>query len=179
MSRTALLVTFIAFAWTAQAHADELVPYARRPASLIAEIAKRGAAPVVAELNEKASWVGVVNRIAKGERDWLIVGLALLQGADGGASDDLGLAVNTALIPSPADVLDLFAGNVEASRICWAVAEFGGHRTLESALRELQLKIASIESVQDPRLAEFQAQCLANLREDELKLYPIYGESPP
>ena len=108
-----------------------------------------------------------------------MVGLALLQGADGGASDDLRLAVNTALIPSPADVLDLFAGNVEASEICWAAAEFGGHETVESALRELRSKVASIESVQDPRLAEFQAQCLANLREGEPMLYSIYGESPP
>ena len=65
MIRTAIVFTFIAFAWTAQAHANELVPYARHPASLIAEVAKRGAAPVVAELNEKASWVSVADRIAK------------------------------------------------------------------------------------------------------------------
>lgn len=108
-----------------------------------------------------------------------MVGLALLQGADGGESDDLRLAVNRALIPNPTGVLDLFSGRIEASRICWAVAEFGGHRSLASALRELHSKITSIESIREPRLTKFQAECLAKLREGEPKLYQIYGESPP
>jgi hypothetical protein len=155
------------------------LPYARRPASLIAEIAKHGASPVVAELNEKRSWIQVVDAIAKGERDWLIVALALSKGADGGASDDLRLAVSRALIPSAADVLDLFMGQIAAPRICWATAEFGGHATLESALRELRAKIASLEAVRDPRLAAYKAECLNNLRSGEAGLYPIYGKQPP
>jgi hypothetical protein len=182
MCRTIPVFVLLLAGWVARAHAGDVVPYARHPGSLIAEIAKRGAAPVVADLNERASWVRVTDTIAEGNRDWLMVGLALLQGADGGSSDDLHLAVNRALIPNPAAVFDLFAGQVDPSRICWAVAEFGGHRTVESALRELQSKIASIESCHtpgEPRVADFKAECLAKLREGEPQLYQIYGETPP
>jgi hypothetical protein len=156
-----------------------LVPYAQRPASLIAEVARRGAVAVVAELNENASWADVLDSIEEGKRDWLIVALALSQGADGGAADDLRLAVSRALIPSPADVLGLFMLQRPASDICWATAEFGGHETLASALRELHLKIASVESVHDPELTSYGAECLRLLREGEAGLYPIYGEEAP
>jgi len=161
------------------ASADELPPYTRRASALIAEIAKRGAAQVVADPKLKASWVGVLDNVSRGNRDWLLAALALLQGADGGASDDLRLAVSHALIPSADDVLEIFAGQIEAENICWATAEFGGHDTLKSAMDEAQAKIKSVETVREPQLAKFQAECLKSLRSTALELPSIYRESSP
>jgi hypothetical protein len=182
MTRFVFAVPVFLLAPALLASADDLPLYAERPASIIGEIAKRGASPVVQELNQKPaweSWARVVDAIAKGERDWLMAAMALLKGADGGASDDLRLAVSRAVVPSAADVLDIFMGQVSAPRICWATAEFGGHDTLESALGELRAKIASVESVSNPRLAGYQAECLNNLRSGERELYAIYGKPPP
>lgn len=155
-------------------------PYSQHPGVLIAEIGERGAEAVVAELNEARTWVPVTDRIEEGSRDWLMVGLALYQGADGGPLDDLRLAVNRALITNPATVIELYAGQVDPSQICWAIAEFGGHRTLASALREQQAKVRSLENANvssESPLAEFRVQCLGRLRETESRLYEIYSET--
>jgi hypothetical protein len=177
--KSILVIGLLTLGSFSAAGADELPPYARRPNALIAEIAKRGAAQVIADPNLRASWVGVLDNISRGNRDWLLAALALLQGADGGASDDLRLAVSHALIPSADDVLDIFAGQIKAENICWATAEFGGHDTLKSAIDEAQAKIKSVEAVREPQLSRFQAECLASLRSTASELPAIYGESNP
>lgn len=55
-----LSVVLLVLGWVTSAYTDELVSYARDPASLIAEVARRGAIRVVAELSEKGSWASVV-----------------------------------------------------------------------------------------------------------------------
>lgn len=57
---TMLSVVLLVLGWVTSAYTDELVSYARDPASLIAEVARRGAIRVVAELSEKGSWASVV-----------------------------------------------------------------------------------------------------------------------
>jgi hypothetical protein len=150
------------------------VLWAESPSALLSEIAVRGAAPVVHELYDSPSWNGVMEHVAKGERDWLLAAAALRRGTDAATTEELDLAVSTALIPNAKDVFDVFMEQIPARAICYGAAESAGHETLEKALNELHAKIAGVKKVNDPRLAKYKAECLKLLREDEPGLRQIY-----
>ena len=174
-----ILVTLLLLIITGQgALASGPLGYATSPDSMLSEIGDRGAPDVAIELYDSESWRVVMQKIEAGDRDWLLVALALFPGTDGAASEELSLTVSQALLTNPEAVLELFM-TVSRPRfdLCHGWGEFAGHRTFESAFAEVQAKIKKLEAVSDPSLAEARDACLKTLRSAEPELRRIYSES--
>ncbi len=179
MKRCAGWTVFLLLAGVANASARQPVPYGTAPDSMLAEIGNRGANKVAVEFYNSSSWSPAMQKVEAGDRDWLLVALALSPGTDGAATTDLSLSISRALRTNPAAVLELFlVPSPPRLDLCVGWAEFAGHRTFESAWAEVTDKISSLETVESSSLQAARDACIGKLRESESKLRHIYSMIP-
>ena len=179
MTRGAVWAIPLLLAAIASASAREPVPYGSSPDAMLSEIGSRGASATAIEFYNSSSWSPAMQQVEAGDRDWLLVALALSPGTDGAATTDLSLSISRALRTNPAAVLELFlTSSPPRFDLCRGWAEFAGHETFESAWAEVTAKIASLQVVKSPGLEAVRDKCIEKLRDSEGELRQIYSMMP-
>ncbi len=150
--------------------------YASTPDAVLSQIGDRGASEVSVELYNSPSWIPAMRRVEAGERDWLLVALALAPGTDGAATTDLSLSISRALLTNPEAVLELFLSTSPPRLdLCRGWAEFAGHNSFEDAFAEVEAKIQKLREVSEPSLRSYREACIEKLRASEARLRKIYS----
>jgi hypothetical protein len=173
--RLFLSICVCTFAFARGVSESEPRPCWDTPDRLLAEIGTRSSSTVVLELYDSNGWARTIARIESGERDWLLVALALAPGTDGAISEELFYSIDRALISNASGVLELFMSDSRyASSVCHGYGEFA-HSSYESASRELRAKISGVDHVSNPALASQKRACLEKLHASGRLLESIYG----
>lgn len=133
------------------------------PAAIGRELRTLGPRRTVLLLAEKRQWDATVDAMDGGDPAWIALAPALARGADGGAAEELGIALAFALPRNPRAVLaalDRRNGPVlGVERVCGRpfVEDTEPERYRATAL-------AALARVRDPRLAATRRACLRALR---------------
>jgi hypothetical protein len=138
MIRNRVLWSLLVLSGTAAAAGVALTPEA-----ITKSVASLGARASLSRLYEnKAKWSKLLAGIASGEPGWLDVAKRLHPVSDGGASEQLGLAVGEALEHRPANVLSLTLTEFRIEIVC------GGPDVDDPRFDSYDLSMAAIEQRQ-------------------------------
>ena len=143
--------------------------YARVPLSahdVQERIGSEGAKATVAYLDQANEWDAVVERIGKGDSEWIAVAAQLATGTDAGDSEDLGISLAQALPHNPLAVLQVMdivdeSGVVGVDRVC-GVPFIETTRAFNKAY--LRRAIPAVSHVQAADLIAKRDKCLARLK---------------
>jgi len=135
------------------------------PATLLAEIRAVGAYKVAQDLSANTrQWNEAMKKISGGSRDWLEVAAQLKAGTDAGDSETLTESVFLALKPAPRTVLRMLKkGQFELQEVCSSV--IGNDYQPPESLRIIDERLAALQRVREPDLADTKARCEQGLRE--------------
>ena len=108
-------------------------------------------------------WRTVLDGVAGGSRDWLLVAQKLHSCTDAHASETLRMAIEEALANAPSLTLEMFGAET-----CRGVG-FAGEEaeSLDQVLREVARRKKALETVTRPALATAKKKCLRFLQETE------------
>jgi hypothetical protein len=130
-------------------------------------IATIGPRQTLSELNQnEGGWPSVLRGISSGRPEWLAIVSSLYPVADGGSSDDLGAAVQDAMLRNPSGVLELVT--LKRLPVAAACGGFGSglvdapKARLLAALDERMHKVEALHG--DPQATTTQQSCLGELR---------------
>ncbi len=136
------------------------------PTSVMREIDKRGAQPVLTRLAKSdAGWAGLLDGIASGAREWLRLADRLLSVAEDPDAYDLEAAVGEALAAAPARVLEIAdgGGEIQVSWVCDETTTFAEDPGLEERIALLSDREDAVRRLRAPALGAKRATCLKSL----------------
>jgi hypothetical protein len=142
-------------------------------------IASLGARETLSQIYDKQDqWSGLLTAIATGKRDWLEIAKQLRSASDGGATEQLGLAVGEALEQRPANVLSLAVTEFGIEYVC------GGPDVDDPRFDSYELSMAAIDrrermlrSFRDHALDQIRDSCVAELEKARATVARFYGRA--
>lgn len=155
---------------TASAHARRAAaPGSGQAQAILDDIARRGARPVLDELNAReARWRPVLEGVATGQPKWLEVAARFKPVAlrNLSVSQELTVAVSRALERDPAQVLAVLEGAFDTDDVCSLnTVEDSLGEEYDLALRTVERRERAVARVTAPGLAQRRDDCLEFLRE--------------
>jgi hypothetical protein len=151
------------------APARAAAPSVAEAQAILAEIARRGARPVLEELyGREARWRPVIEGVRSGHPRWLEVAARFKPVAmrNLSVSQELTVAVSRALEKEPAHALAVLDGAFDTDDVCSLnTLEDSLGTDYDVALSTVERRERAVARVTDPALAARRANCLAFLRE--------------
>ena len=157
--------------------ADSSVNYSyKNPRAILAEVSKRGASAVIAELySSPIKWNSILKQIATGTENWLKVAVALHPNSDAGAREMLTLSVGEALGTAPASVFKITLNEFQLKSICGGPdIDDARYDSYELAIKAINQRQKSILSVTDPKLKDACSKCTQFLEESKAGIAKYY-----
>jgi hypothetical protein len=132
---------------------------------LLKEIAEVGAKKVVGRYYSKPKkWRALLEVIEGGSPGWLRIAVALADGADAGARDELRYAVAGAIKNNAQGVMKIALPKYGSEKLCGEVdIDSNKYRTYESVVNELQAQKKSLEALDAERYRTAKKECLESI----------------
>ena len=132
------------------------------PAAIARDIAKHGAREVVSRLWSNGDYDRVMNRIDRGDAQWIALSPKLAPGTDAGTAEELPIALAFALPKNPRAVLSVLGppDGLPIGDVCSAPFIDGTVKDVAAYVKRSERAVAG---VLDPRLAKTRDACLAQL----------------
>jgi hypothetical protein len=129
-------------------------------------IKSQGAKAVIIDLfHQKDAWHSVLDRVASGDREWMLIAVELHRAADGGARGELNIAAAESLQYAPAAALDVLVTEFTIEMLCRNENSLGD--TLEASLQIIKERREALTGVKLSKLESNKQRCLVLL--DELE----------
>jgi 2-keto-3-deoxy-6-phosphogluconate aldolase len=139
------------------------------PVQLTMQIDHLGAAAVARRLVANGQFDQVLRHIEAGSDAWLALAPRLAEGTDAAASEDLGIALATALPKNALGVLSVIDPHdgpvIGVTRVCGVPFVEGTAANLDAYVRHAVAAVGTIDVAGQPALARMQRACLAALRQ--------------
>jgi hypothetical protein len=135
-------------------------------ASMSADIEKRGAETVFAELSQGERWDEFIRKVESGQTQWLQIVVQLRTASDRAASTLLIVAAGVALAKAPHQVLSLVVPALPVEEVC-GMPDVSDLRfdTKAKATRYLDTRIAAVAELTQPSISDLKSACLKALKE--------------
>jgi hypothetical protein len=135
-------------------------------ASMSADIEKRGAETVFAELSQGERWDEFIRKVETGQIPWLQLAVQLRPASDQAAATLLTVAAGVALAKAPRQVLSVVIPTLPVEEVC-GMPDVSDLRfaTKAKATRYLDARIAAVAELTQPSISDLKSACLKALKE--------------
>jgi hypothetical protein len=134
--------------------------------SLSADIDKRGADAVFAELSQGERWDELIKKVEGGQTQWLQIAVQLRSASDATASTLLSVAAGVALARAPRQVLSVVVPSLPVEEVC-GLPDVSDLRfdTKVKATQYLDARMSAVAQLTQPSLSQLRSACLKALTE--------------
>jgi hypothetical protein len=135
-------------------------------ASMSADIEKRGAETVFAELSQGERWDEFIRKVETGQTPWLQVVVQLRPASDQAATTLLTVAAGVALARAPRQVLSVVVPALPVEEVC-GLPDVSDLRfdSKAKALQYLDVRITAVAELTQPSISDLKSACLKALKE--------------
>jgi hypothetical protein len=134
--------------------------------SMSADIEKRGAGTVFAELSQGERWDEFIRKVETGQTPWLQIVVQLRPASDQAAATLLTVAAGVALARAPRQVLSVVVPTLPVEEIC-GLPDVSDLRfdTKAKAIQYVDVRIAAVAELSQPSISDLKSACLKALKE--------------
>jgi len=172
MQSLRILYALLIFLFSAYAESEDgLKPI--DPSELLKRVKSAENRAVVSELTyDSGRWTEIETGISSGAVEWLLLGKELQRYADGGFSEDLGIALGLAITAQPEVALSILKNERSTDPISlpWTCSSYPFYDDTDSAIKFLTIRQQAVNSVNSSTLQNEKEYCLSGINETLSKL---------